>query len=787
VEWVLSKGFAAALSRRTVAQQLALLVLIAALPLMLASWLMYSRLVINERFNIRQGLVTSARTLAALTDNEIDTYLAIGMTLSHSRTLQRGDLAAFELEARQALKFVPGAWLAVSTPDGQMVLNTLVEPGTALPKHVAPNIIEEAFSSRKPQVADLTFRPVAQRWMAFVEVPVFRDDALAYSLSIALSPDRFIALIADRFAANEVVAILDRNRKFVARIPDHESRVGTLASEGWRAAIDRSPEGWTENRTLEGDWSLTGYAPTAHGWTVGVARLERDLAAPLGTILWSSALLGGGLTVLALLFAFLFARRTSRDMAALAGAARDLGDGKLIAEPAAPFVEARTIARALVRTSAELQRRGDLIAQNQAELETRIADRTRELTAEIKRRNETEATLRQAQKMDSIGQLTGGIAHDFNNMLTVIMGNLDTLQRRVATLDNTASLVRPIESALQGARNAAKLTHRLLAFARQQPLEPTVIDLNALVANLSDMLVRTVGESVRIETVAAAGLWSALADASQVENALVNLAINARDAMPDGGRLTIETGNAFLDEAYVGRFGGLSPGQYVVLSVSDTGTGMEQEILERVFEPFFTTKELGRGTGLGLSMVHGFVSQSNGHIRIYSEVGHGTTVKIYLPRHVDSADIAANPRGEAAESKPMPLALDGESILLVEDDAAIRDYAVGVLEELGYDVLAVADADSALRALGGIARVDLLFTDIILGAGINGRQLADRVRELRPALAVLFTTGYTRNAIVHHGRLDAGVQLLNKPYTQRDLAEKIRQAIDTGRGQQRTA
>jgi CheY-like chemotaxis protein len=225
----------------------------------------------------------------------------------------------------------------------------------------------------------------------------------------------------------------------------------------------------------------------------------------------------------------------------------------------------------------------------------------------------------------------------------------------------------------------------------------------------------------------------------------------------------------------------------VVLGVSDTGTGMAQEILDRVFEPFFTTKELGRGTGLGLSMVHGFVRQSNGHIRIYSEVGEGTTVKIYLPRHVDSADIAANPRGEIANARPMPLAQAGETILLVEDDAPIRDYASGVLEELGYEVVAVADADSALRALGGMARVDLLFTDVILGAGNNGRQLADRVQELRAALPVLFTTGYTRNAIVHHGRLDAGVQLLNKPYTQRDLAEKIRQAIDARGADRRTA
>jgi signal transduction histidine kinase len=255
--------------------------------------------------------------------------------------------------------------------------------------------------------------------------------------------------------------------------------------------------------------------------------------------------------------------------------------------------------------------------------------------------------------MESIGQLTGGIAHDFNNMLTIIMGNLDTLQRRLKSIDNSAILNRPIEAALQGARNAAKLTHRLLAFSRQQALEPVSLGLNTVVASLADMLARTVGEIVKVEVVAGAGLWPVFADLNQVENSLINLAINSRDAMIDGGKLTIETANAFLDEAYVAQFGDLKAGQYVMLSVSDTGTGIPRETLDRVFEPFFTTKDHGKGTGLGLAMVYGFVKQSQGHIRIYSELQQGTTVKIYFPRHIEAA-LAGHPRGtDVDNSEPV--------------------------------------------------------------------------------------------------------------------------------------
>jgi signal transduction histidine kinase/ActR/RegA family two-component response regulator len=412
-----------------------------------------------------------------------------------------------------------------------------------------------------------------------------------------------------------------------------------------------------------------------------------------------------------------------------------------------------------------------------------LRDRTRELEAEARRRAVAEETLRQSQKMEAVGQLTGGIAHDFNNLLTVIMGNLDTLRRRLgqAPADQTLAgiadrILKPLESASQASRSAAQLTHQLLAFARKQPLKPVAIDLNRLISNMSEMLRRTLGEPISIETVLGGGLWPALADANQLENALINLALNARDAMANGGCLTIETANAYLDDAYVARFGDVAAGQYVILSVTDTGTGIDPAVLEHVFEPFFTTKQAGSGSGLGLAMVHGFVKQSGGHIRIYSEIGHGTTVKIYLPRLASATTVASVP-AERAESATVRRARPQESIMLVEDNDGVRDYARGALEELGYSVLAARDGTEALRIIDG-ARVDLLFTDVVLPGNVGGRVLADKILELRPGLPVLFTTGYTRNAIVHDGRLDPHVQLLGKPYTQQDLARKIREMID---------
>jgi signal transduction histidine kinase/CheY-like chemotaxis protein len=415
----------------------------------------------------------------------------------------------------------------------------------------------------------------------------------------------------------------------------------------------------------------------------------------------------------------------------------------------------------------------------------RLQERTKELEVEAALRHRAEDTLRQAQKLEAVGQLTGGIAHDFNNLLTIIIGNLDTLQRRLSHSSPTqdashlaATLMKPLDLALQGARSAAQLTHRLLAFSRRQPLEPGRLDLNRLLAAMSELLRRTLGESISIETVLAGGLWPTFADANQLENALINLALNARDAMPNGGHLTIETANTYLDEAYSRRFGDITPGQYVQISVTDTGTGIAAEVIERVFEPFFTTKTAGEGSGLGLAMVHGFVKQSGGHVRIYSEVGHGTTVKIYLPRLIQPEQSVAAPPEKAISTSQLPRAQPQETVLVVEDNAGVREYATSALEDLGYRVLEASDAREALRVLDGAPRIDMLFTDVVLPGAINGRELARKVLEGRAGVSVLFTTGYTRNAIVHHGRLDANVHLLNKPYTQQELARKVRELLD---------
>ena len=435
----------------------------------------------------------------------------------------------------------------------------------------------------------------------------------------------------------------------------------------------------------------------------------------------------------------------------------------------------------VVGVSVDITERKRALAQLRAfteTLEDAVKERTRELEIQNEARIKAEELLRQAQKMEAVGQLTGGIAHDFNNLLTIVIGGLDMVGRQIPALGATAAadrIARAKDMALQGVQRAVTLTNRLLAFSRQQPLAPKPIDANKLVSVTCEFLRRTLGETVSLETALAAGLWRAHADPHQLENALINLTLNARDAMPEGGKVTIETANCYLDESYVSSIPEpVDVGQYVMIAVADTGTGMDPITVERAFEPFFTTKDVGRGTGLGLSQVYGFVRQSAGHVKVYSELDEGTTVKIYLPRYLGAEEHVE----DAEQSQAANGAIGTETILVVEDDDALRSYTVETLAELGYRVLPATNGAVALEILDSGNDIDLLFTDVVMPGGLNGRQLADEAVRRRPGLKVLFTTGYTRNAIMHHGRLDPGVEMVGKPFSSDELIRKVRAILD---------
>lgn len=394
-----------------------------------------------------------------------------------------------------------------------------------------------------------------------------------------------------------------------------------------------------------------------------------------------------------------------------------------------------------------------------ASLESRVEARTRELVA-------VQEALRQSQKMEAIGNLAGGIAHDFNNLLQVLLGSLQLLEKQVTTDSGRIYL----DNALSATRRGAQLASQLLAFGRRQPLEPKVINLGRLVEDMDDLLRRSIGEGIEVRTIVPGGLWNTLADPTNVETALLNLAINARDAMEGRGKLTIELGNVHLDNDYSRRAFDVEPGEYVMLAVTDTGSGIPADIIDKVFDPFFSTKAAGKGTGLGLSMVYGFAKQSGGHVKIYSDVGKGTTVRLYLPR--------ALAEEQAVERVVDHVSGGMETILVVEDDDAVRDVSAELLRELGYRVLLARDAQGALAILDSGVEVDLVFTDVVMPGAVKSTDLAERVRATRPRTGVLFCSGFTENSIVHDGRLDQGINLLNKPYSREQLARKVRQVLD---------
>ena len=451
-----------------------------------------------------------------------------------------------------------------------------------------------------------------------------------------------------------------------------------------------------------------------------------------------------------------------------------LGNITLLERPFHPVTLISLVTTALRGRRRQYEARDRLIDLSQSELRLQstletLEQQVEERTAQLR---SNEEALRQSQKMEAVGQLTGGIAHDFNNMLTGIIGSLELLRRRLARgrLDDLDSL---IDLGVTSANRAAGLTHRLLAFSRRQSLDSKPVEINQLVTSMGELLQRSLNESIVLDMQLSGQLWTAEADPNQLESALLNLALNARDAMPDGGRLVVETRNRHLDNVFTAAYGTLTPGDYVELSVSDTGCGMPENVISRAFDPFFTTKPIGQGTGLGLSMIYGFARQSHGHVTLHSEVGKGTTVSLFLPRFV----------GEVTADAPLdstlpPFANAGETVLIVEDDPAVRVLVSQVLSELGYAFVEAADADSALPIIESSQRIDLLISDVGL-PGMNGRQLAEIGRQIRPDLKVLFITGYAEHAAVRGGFLDPGMQLITKPFTFDLLTAKVREMIAT--------
>ncbi|MEW6257485.1 MAG: response regulator [Pseudomonadota bacterium] len=464
----------------------------------------------------------------------------------------------------------------------------------------------------------------------------------------------------------------------------------------------------------------------------------------------------------------IFTERAERLVAGIAAQAAIAIDNARLFQAAQREVEERR------RTEAALRESEDLLVQLNQTLEAKVLERTAELEdaaeqlrTQAAERERMEQVLLHAQKMEAVGKLTGGVAHDFNNLLQVIGGNLQLLTNDVAGSERAEQRLR---NALAGVARGSKLASQLLAFGRRQPLAPKVVNLGRFVRGLDDLIRRALGDGIEIETVISGGLWNSLVDPNQVENALLNLAINARDAMSGHGKLTIEAGNALLDDAYAALHPDVKAGQYVMLAVTDTGCGMTAEVMEHVFEPFFTTKPEGQGTGLGLSMVYGFVKQSEGHIKIYSEPGHGTTIRLYLPRVIEAEDVAT-------EVDAGPISGGSETVLVVEDDEQVRATVVDLLQDLGYAVLKAKDAQSALAIIESGVPIDLLFTDVVMPGALRSPELARKARERLPDIAVLFTSGYTDNAIVHGGRLDQGIELLSKPYTREALARKLRHVL----------
>ncbi len=748
---------------------LILLVFSALLPVVVFAGLVFARFYDSELARIEQDLQSDARKLALTIDRELTGQLFILQTLTTSRRIAERDYEGFYRQASQVKEF-SGVNILLRDLNGQHLVNTRVPWGAALLRNPVEGD-QEVIATKKPYITGVIIGTVVRRPIYTMTAPVIEGDRVVLFLNLSLEAHDLVDLLKENIEPARTAGVFDRNDVYLARTVLFDELLGKLAPSSFREQAVGLEGGWrgTDGQGLQ---VRAAYARSKlAGWSVWVSIPEQVIQSSLLNTLWTLAALGALLMFAALLIAYGVGGRMASSIRTLAGEAATLGRGEPIAAHRLPVWEFNEVGRELAAASEKLRERERQLRDLSTSLEKRVAERTAELVSEMQRRTETEETLRQVQKIEAIGHLTGGIAHDFNNMLAIIMGSLDLALRRLERGDT--KIEKHLINAQDGSRRAAALTQRLLAFARQQPLAPKPTDANKLVAGMSDLLRRSLGETVLLETVLGGGLWWINVDGNQLESALLNLAVNARDAMPEGGRLTIETANAHLDDGYSLREG-VPAGQYVMIALTDTGVGMAPNVIDKVFDPFFTTKKTGSGTGLGLSQVYGFVKQSGGHVKIYSEPDDGTTVKIYLPRlfgaAVDNAKLAE------PEQSAMPVGDGSTTVLVVEDEAGVRNHAVEALRELGYKVLEAGNGAAGLRLIDEHPDISLLFTDVVMPE-MNGRKLAEEAAKRRPALKILFTTGYTRNAIVHNGMLDPGVNLLSKPFTLEQLARKLAETL----------
>ncbi len=754
---------------------LAVLVIIAVLPPLLFAIVALVNYAESERDQATQHLRYSAQGVARAIDKEFDVAVTALTVLASSTLLDENHLPALDQRLRNT-KLQKGHGFALFDPAGRQIINT--NPTANMNMDLAQLGFEqwrENLPGQEVYISNVLVDERTREPFVFIAIPVRRNGTVKWTLGTFLYSGDFADVLRNPGVPEDwLVSVVDRNGVHIRRSHLNNEYAGhPLVPELVQQikAGKTDPLYITSHEGME-NVATVMYAPKS-GWAAAMGMPTATLETPLWESIRFLGFIGLALVAAAIALAMLVAGTLVRAFSLLQTSARTLGQGGIVTPSTSLIREANNVVTVMSDVSLLLIERSKAVIDLNNSLETQVDERTATLVNEIARREESEKQLRQLYKLEAVGSLTGGIAHDFNNMLAVVMSGLNLARRRLAR--GETDIAQFLDGATRGAESAAKLTKQLLAFSRQQALSPEAVDCNRLITSMADMLRRTIPANIEIETALAGGLWRTCADVPALENAILNLSINARDAMAGVGKLTIETSNMHLDDTYAASHAEVTAGQYVMVAVTDTGTGIPAEIINEVFEPFFSTKELGQGTGLGLSQVYGFIKQSGGHINIYSEKNQGTTVKLYLPRLVNDAQLR-----DLTPVKPekMPMSQNNELLLVVEDDAGVRAGTVAMLKELGYAVLEAEDGVNALHILETNPDIRLLMTDVVMPR-MNGRQLADEAARRWPKLRVLFTTGYTRNAIVHHGKLDADVALIGKPYTLDALARKISEMLSS--------